>query len=266
MLINNKPFKCFRYSSGELRLVRSELNSFIENNTVTILSENDYSLFELLLIIDYYKQIDVKINLILTYLPYQRMDHKGRDELNTLGDVANIFNYLKLNSLLLCEPHSDYEDFNNSKKFSYIENMVDDVFKEVKFNKDEDYIVVTDKGSFKRYAHLAKHICRFEKERDLNTGIIAKHQIVGDIDVTKKVIIVDDIISTGTTILNVVNTLWEMGVKEIYILCGHIENNKQNISVIKNEKIKKIFSTNSLRKKGNKKLKLFNVRGFNYDK
>ena len=265
MLINNKPFNCFRFSSGELKLVRSELNSFVENNSVTILTENDYSLFELFLIIDYYKQNNVKINLILTYLPYQRMDHKGRDELNTLGDVANLFNYFKLNSLLICEPHGDIEEFNNAKKYSYIDALCERVFKEIKFNKDKDYVVFTDNGSYNRYNYLSNNKVQFEKERDKQTGEICKHNIIGNLDVSKKIVIVDDIISTGTTIINVVNKLTELGAKEIYVLCGHIENNKLNNSVIKNENIKKIFSTNSLRRRGNKKLKLYNIRNFKYE-
>ena len=76
--------------------------------------------------------------------------------------------------------------------------------------------------------------------------------------------IVDDIISTGDTIVNIVKYLSKKGIKDIYILSGHIENNKYNKRLEKAKNVKKIFSTNSLKKQENKKLKLFDIRNIIY--
>ena len=96
MLINKTIFNPKRYSSGELKLVKSELDKYVKDGQVEILYENDLSFFELLIIIRYYKKQNVKIYLILSYLPYQRMEHSGRNELDTMHYVANILNDLNL--------------------------------------------------------------------------------------------------------------------------------------------------------------------------
>ena len=90
MYINGQELKIRRYSSGELKLLRSELNKYITENKVEILHTNDLSMFELFLIIDYYNSNNILVDLILTYLPYQRMDHDGTNEVNTLINVARM--------------------------------------------------------------------------------------------------------------------------------------------------------------------------------
>lgn len=259
MYINGQKLHIRRYSSGELKLIKSTLDKYIIDNKVNILYINEYSLFELLLIINYYKEKGVIIDLILTYLPYQRMDHKDRDELDTITNVANIFNALKLNSITICEPHCNTEIFNKVTNISFVKLLTNKVFEEINFTKD-DIIVLTDKGGCNRYSYLSNNLVYFNKVRDIETGLIIKHEPVGNLDINKKFIIVDDIISTGDTIINIVDTLTKLGVREIYILAGHIEKNKYNNRVINHENIIKVFSTNSLRKRQTRKLKLYDTK------
>lgn len=259
MYINGQKLHIRRYSSGELKLIRSILDKYIIDNKVSILYTNEYSLFELLLIINYYKEKGVNIDLILTYLPYQRMDHEGRDELDTINNVANIFNALHLNSITICEPHCNTNMFNNVTNVSLVRLLKEKVFKEIDFTEN-DIILLTDKGGYIRYGYMSKNLVYFNKVRDLETGLIIKHELIGNLDITKKIIIVDDIISTGDTIINIVEKLTEMGAKDIYIFAGHIENNKYNNRILNHKNIKKVFSTNSLRKRQTKKLKLYDTK------
>lgn len=264
MYINGYKLTVRRYSSGELKFVRSVLDGCVKDNKVCILYTCEYSLFELLLIINYYRGKNVLVDLIMGYLPYQRMDHEGRDELDTVNYVADVFNSLKLNSLIICEPHCDISMFKNSVSFSYIDCIKDKVFKEIGFDKDNDYIVLTDKGGVKRYGGIGKNKVYFNKIRDLESGLIVKHEIVGNLDINSKVVIVDDIISTGDTIVNIIEELVKMGVKEVYVLSGHIENNKYNKRIFEFDEVRMVYSSNSLKKRGNKKLKLFNVEELFY--
>lgn len=260
MLINQKKFLPRIYSSGEVKLVQSYLNSFVQNNSVEIFFENDFSIFELIIIIKYYTSKNVKVKLILTYLPYQRMDHKGRDELDTLRFVAQIFNELNLESLTICEPHASIDEFKNAQKFDFVKNIKDRVFKQIGFDENQDCVVLTDKGGFLRYNGIAKNITYFKKERDIETGLIVNQEIASKIDISKKIVIVDDIISTGDTIVGIVDYLKSLGAKQIYVMSGHIENNKYNMRLAKFEEVKGIYSTNSLKKKGYKKVKLFDAK------
>lgn len=264
MLINEREFTPKRFSSGELKLLKSQLDEFIKQNRVEILYENDFNIFELFLIIDYYKKKKVNIDLILSYLPYQRMEHKERDELDTVSYVANLFNSFNLDSITLCEPHCDINCFVNSKKISFIYELKDKIFKEINFDLKNDYVVLTDKGGYKKYKNIAQNMVYFNKERDSQTGLIINQNIVGKIDVSKKILIIDDIISTGDTIVNIIQYLTTLGAKQIYIFSAHLENNKFNKRIEEFFNVKKIFATNSLKKQGNKKIKLYDIRKIIY--
>lgn len=259
MLINGQKLDVRRYSSGELKFVRSELDKYIDNNRVKVVYENEYSVFELILVLKYYLNKDVLVDLVLGYLPYQRMDHMGRDELDTVSYVANIFNNLNLNSIVICEPHCDVGVFSNCSKVSLVEKMKDRVFEEINFNQTNDIVVLADKGGLKRYANIARNIVYFEKKRDENTGLIIEYNIVGSLNKDCKAVIVDDIVSTGDTIVNIIEKLIEDGIKEIYLLVGHYEVNKYNERIFEFEEIKKVFSSNSLTKNSRDKLKLYNI-------
>ena len=264
MYINGEKLKVRRYSSGEFKFIRSVLDKYIVNNKVEILFENKFSFFELLLILNYYKNKNVLIDLILAYLPYQRMDHVGRDELDTVNYVADVLNKLDLNSLTICEPHCDISNFTNSKQFSFVDYLKDKLFEEINFDKSKDIVVLADKGGVKRYGHISKNIVYFNKVRDIDSGLIVKHEIVGDVDVNKNIVIVDDIISTGDTLFNIIEELSKLGSKKIYVISGHIENNKYNKRIYEHENVVNVYSSNSLKKKGVKKLKLFDASDMFY--
>lgn len=259
MLVNDRKLDVRRYSSGELKFIRSELDEYIENNKVKIIYENEYSVFELLLVLKYYLNKGVLVDLIFSYLPYQRMDKEGKDELDTINYVANMFNDLNLNSIIVCEPHCEINMFNNSSKISLVEKMKDLVFEEISFDNSKDVVVLADKGGVKRYGSIFKNVVYFEKKRDENTGLIIEHNIVGKLNKDSKVVIVDDIVSTGDTIVNIIEKLILEGIKEIYLLVGHYEVNKYNERIFGYKEIKKVFSSNSLTKMNSDKLKLYTV-------
>lgn len=266
MYINGKKFTPKRFSSGELKLIKEELTSFVKNGKVEIMQTKKLSMFETLLIMDYYISNNILVDLIITYLPYQRMDHQTSHEVETVKNVANIINELNLNSVTICEPHCDISYFKNAKEFSYINALKEKVFKEINFNPLIDCIILTDKGGYKRYNGISNNLAYFNKTRDKQTGLIVKHEIVGEYNPNGKALIVDDIISSGDTIINIVDMLSLWGQKDIYILSGHIENNKYNKRVFSHPAVKKVFSTNSLRQKQTKKLKLYKTEELFYGK
>ena len=99
MWINNKDFEIKRFSSGEMKLKEAELLSLSEDNLVEIVFNNEISLFELQILINFFNSKGIKVNLILGYLPYQRMDKKNGVEVTTIDLVAEIFNNLHLQNL-----------------------------------------------------------------------------------------------------------------------------------------------------------------------
>jgi len=71
---------------------------------------------------------------------------------------------------------------------------------------------------------------KFAQRLDVPLAIIDKRRpkanvseimnIIGDVD-NKRVILVDDLIDTGGTIVNAANALMEIGAKEVYACCTH---------------------------------------------
>lgn len=256
MWINNKDFKINRYSSQEMKLKKQELLELVENNSVNIIYNGEISLFELIIIIKFFESNNIQVELTLSYLPYQRMDKNNDIEVKTIDMVANIFNSLNLKKLYICEPHCQIDIFNNAHKIDLVKKIFEKVKLELNF-KDEEYICFVDKGSRQKYGNLGKNHIHFEKTRSLQTGLINKHTLVGSFN-GKRLILVDDIISSGDTIISCLNLL----PKEIdvYIICGHLENNIYNKRLFDCKQVKKIYSSNSLTKNSHKKLKLFDIK------
>lgn len=258
MIINNKHIKVRRFSSKEMKLVLNDYLKLVKENEVTIIYKNEETIFELFLICKLYENLNVKVNLILTYLPYQRMDHNNGIEAPTLQYVASIFNSLNLKSLKICEPHCSLVYFNNAEKIDIVEKIYNRIKSEIDFDENTDYLIFTDKGAKNKYSKLGKNHVYFEKCRDINTGLICSHKMIGEIKNGAKAILIDDIISSGDTICSCLENI----KNDLYIISAHIENNKYNERLIANKKIKTIYSTNSLRKRQKGNLKLFNVEEF----
>lgn len=263
MIINNKKMTIKRYSSKEMKLQNDYLNSFIRDNKVDIIYNNEISIFELLIILNYYKSLNVKVNLTLSYLPYQRMDHPNTNNTETIKNVANIFNSLNLDNLLICEPHCELNYFKNAKKISIIEKLFNKVTNEINFDKQKDLVIFTDKGSVKKFSNLTDNYAYGEKTRNTKTGIIESYNLVGNIKPNQKILIVDNIISSGDTICEILKLLKNYN-NDIYILCAHLEKNNFNKRLIENSQVKKIFASNSLTKRQNKKTKLFSIKEIIY--
>lgn len=257
MYINSKKFIPKRFSSGELKLLHDDLvwGNFKEIDI--IYNDNTISLLELYIIIKYYKERCFDVNLTLAYLPYQRMDHNNGYELETVKYIAQFFNELNLKSLKVCEPHCELNYFKNSSTISLVEPL----FNILCDNLDDYVIFFTDKGSKKRYFNLKGKSVYAEKKRNKLTGLIESYEIMGDITGAKNVIIVDDIISTGDTILLAMENILKKSNCNIYIVCGHFEKNKYNKRLFCVKNLVKIYSSNSLIKSSfNSKLKLFDIK------
>ena len=262
MIINDKKFSIIRYSSGELKLKHEMLKSYIENNVANILYDGEgLSLFELFILCKYFISEGIKTNLTLAYLPYQRMDHNNGIEVETVKIVADLFNELKLDSLKICEPHCDLSYFDNAQKINLVDKIYKKVIKQIGFDESKDVVVFTDKGSYQKFNSLGKNRLFASKERDIKTGLISSYNLSGEINPEQKIIIVDDIISSGDTLIETLKEIKKRTSTKVDIICGHFENNLYNTRLFELKQVNHIYASNSLVKSGNDKLILFNVEG-----
>jgi ribose-phosphate pyrophosphokinase len=187
------------------------------------------------------------------------MDRVEGNSVFTLKYITDFINSLNFKEVIVIEPHSDVTPalLNNCRSVFPSFDILNNVMKEVNFNKDKDYLFFPDQGAAKRYGKTKgfKQLVGF-KERDFQTGKINKLQVIGDIQEQGfKVIIQDDLCSYGGTFLMSGNKLKELGASEIYLLVTHCENSIYQGELLKeNSPIDKIFTTDSILTLGTDKI------------
>ncbi len=234
-----------RYELGELFVKRFPDNeiyvrlvSNVEGKDCTIIQStrtND-ELVELILILDALKDMKArKITAVVPYLGYARQDKRSKpgEALSAKTVLKQIDNYsdriLTLNCHFLDEEGehdvSKYFDLQDQK---LVLNNLDafpiltEYFKE-KFAKENVIIISPDKGAL-QYAEKAARIIGCEFDHLEKTRISARKVKIDGKNLSvkgKDVLMLDDIISTGGTILEAAKVLREAGAKSVRAGCVH---------------------------------------------
>lgn len=212
---------------------------------------NDH-LMELLLITDALKRASARqITAVIPYFGYARQDRKhiGRVPISAKL-VANLIRVAGANRVLTLDLHAgQIQGFFDIP----VDNLRGDpifanYFKEFKHNPD---VVVTapDIGGVKRARLLAERLnlslAIVEKRRHWEQERTEVMTVIGDVR-DKQVLIVDDIISTGSTISNATEALLDNGAKEVWAVCTHAVFSKTALEKLKESPIKKLVVTNSI--------------------
>ena len=176
---------------------------------------------------------------------------------NDLSYPHKIHYFIFFCKLKICEPHCDLTYFKNAQKISTLDKLFEIATKDIV----GDYkILFTDKGSKKRYSYLKGESVYAQKTRDLQSGLINGYKIVGSLKGVNNLVVVDDIISTGDTIIKAIENADIDHDCKIYIVCAHFEKNKYNKRIFDIDNLVSVYSTNSLSKRATcKKLKLINI-------
>lgn len=189
---------------------------------------------------------------IIPYFPYCRADHVFRDgEAVPLEVVIKFFESAGLSKVVFVDPHTIKmpemftADVVNLSALSLFAGKIN----EIGFDSKNSVIVSPDMGGLRRMEQLSRMLgdlpfTSIEKDRDYETGDIKASGIHGD--VKKTCFVVDDIISSGRTIVQAVDKLTEMGAENIYLFATHPVFSEDAVSLLKNSKAKKIFVTNAL--------------------
>ncbi|KTC78009.1 ribose-phosphate diphosphokinase [Legionella brunensis] len=220
-------------------------------------SVND-KLCRLLFFIGALKDASAKqITAVIPYFAYARKDSKTqpRDPL-TLRYIAQLFEAIGTDKILTLDVHN-LAAFQNAFRIPtdhlegrvlfapYIANLV----------KNEEITVISpDDGGIKRAEQfretlsvlLNRDISKAFLDKKRNTeGVSSSHEIVGEIK-DGVVIIVDDIISTGSTISLAAETLHKKGIKRIIVCATHgIFAEEANKTLVQSH-LEKIIITNSV--------------------
>lgn len=266
-------YKVDRFPDGTLKMSVGPLH-MLEAIEVTWLYDNDCELMELIMLKGHLDRHPVVLRL--PYMPNARMDRvKDATEVFTLKHFAGVLNYLNFARIDTIDAHSDVcmkeiERCNNVSAWP----LVEDVIRQICEEGDVGHVslVFPDKGSWlkhkdikvaEKYIKFIKKCYYGEKNRDWVTGEIKNMWLFASNDdeleapyINDAVLIVDDIISYGGTMLRMVEELKKRGVKDIFLYATHVEDSILKGVLLNDESIKKVYTTNSIYRKCHPKIQV----------
>lgn len=242
-----------KFSDGESAININEVvrgsDVFIIQSTCPPVNDN---LIELLIMIDAMRRASAgRITAVMPYFGYARQDRKAkaRDPISAKL-VANLLTTAGADRVLTMDLHAPQLQgfFDIPLDHLLGGTLLAHYFLE-KFGDTTDVVVVSpDVGSVSRSRKFAQRLdaplAIIDKRRP-KANVSEIMNIIGDVN-NKRVILVDDIIDTGGTIVNAANALAEMGAKEVYACCTHGLLSGPAIERIKNSHMKELVTLNTI--------------------
>lgn len=193
-----------------------------------------------------------QITGIIPYLPYSRADHVFRTgEAVPLQVIVHMLENAGLSKIVFVDPHTikmpemfKIEVVNLSALPLFAKKI-----EEIGFDKKNSVIVSPDMGGLRRLEQLSHllhglPIASVEKDRDYDSGKISAAAVHGEIKPT--CFVIDDIISSGRTIVQAVEQIAERGGEHIFIFATHPVLSEDAVSLLQKSKAEKIFVTDAI--------------------
>ena len=264
----NEPLARDIAKIGKIVLGRLEIHKFPDGETrIRILDDvmdekvwvlqsrgdnPDSAYMELFFIVDGLRRSGAKsVGCIIPYLPYQRQDHMFRSgEAVSMGVIVKTLESTGAEKIITFDLHTIKipELFGISvihlSALSLFAKTIKDKFKDSK-----DLVLVSpDMGGVRRIKILSDELSTpyavIEKDRDLATGEIKSLDFKGEIK--KNAIIVDDMISTGRTIVAASDLLFKKGADKVYVFATHPIFSDDTASNFRGSRISEIYVTDSI--------------------
>ena len=229
-----------------------------------ICSPVNKSLVELLIMIDALKRASAKrITAVIPYYGYGRSDRKDQPRVPiTARLIADLLTVAGANRMLTVDLHSAQIQgfFNIPVDELTAVYLLSDYYKK---REIKDLVVVAaDIGISRRArdvaARLDAPLAIIEQRRIGNVDKKEALNIIGEVK-GKAALIVDDEITTGGTMVNVVSIILERGAKEVYACATHPVFSGPAIERIASSPLKEVTVTDTIPVNGEKKLDKINV-------
>ncbi len=255
--LHKGKFTIKKFSDGEIYV---EVKEKVKNKSVWVLASTNPpgdNLLELLFLLDALKREKAKINLLIPYFGYARQDRRKEGESLSAEVVSNLLK--QANKIKIIHVHSP-----RLKKFLNYDDIIPLKLYYSIITK-YDVIVAPDKGSLNLVKRISKKtkipFALMEKIRPAHEkAVITK--IKGKVK-NKKAIIIDDMISTGGTVIAASKSLKQAGATEISVIATHGIFAADAIKRIEKSPIKKVYVTNSiLQKQHFKNIKVIDLSKF----
>ena len=216
-------------------------------------------LVELFLLLDTLQKSNAIIHLLFTYFGYARQDNPRIQEGSSAQIMGKFFSIFAIQKIIIIHAHSarlhEYLSFQNVIPFDLICQTA----------LWYDSLAAPDRGAYqvvealgKRCAIATVFLSKIRPEQE----IVKILEYNGTIK-AKKVLIIDDIIATGNTIIEVSKMLTALGAQYISVWATHGAFSTNAIHNIEQSTIRKIYVTNTLPQERNStKIEVVNIAPF----
>ena len=263
ILINGVNYEPKKFSDGTLDM-RIPIEVLAKNPvSIAWYFERNDELVTLMFVTRHLQENGIRdISLTLPYVPNGRQDRAPSSaDVFTLKYFAEAINALNFQTVYIFDPHSDVSAamIHRAKVVSAKDNIYESIRN---INEDELLMFYPDEGAMKRYSKIIpREYIHGVKKRDWLSHEIQELQIQSDgIDIVgKSVLMVDDILSSGKTLLIAAEKLKKLGVNKIYLYASHSENRIQYSPLLTTDIVEKIYTTNSLLTYRHPKIHIINI-------
>jgi ribose-phosphate pyrophosphokinase len=226
IFLNKHEIRIEKFPNNEAKVKDFEAAIQPDRNILELRYTNDCDLIRLMFVKWHIDELQAPCTLIISYMPYSRMDRKIEGDIFTLQHICRFINMLKFTKVVVVEPHSQVtlDLLERATAIFPVIDWLPGIMHDIGFTQS-DHIVFPDKGAAARYQSSGlQHVCVFEKSRNQVTGQIEGMFLKeGAIRRGAKCIIIDDLCSAGGTFLMAANILREAGAGAIFLIVTHIE-------------------------------------------
>lgn len=252
--IKVSPVEFFIFPDKERRIQIQE--SVLDEDIVIVqptATPAEINYFELFFLADAAKRSGAKsITAVVPYLGYQRQDHIFREgEAVSLGVILHTFKAVGLDQIIAVDLHTIKAPEISPvpmKHLSALSLFAQEIQKKGWGGLDT-VLVSPDMGGIRRITMISKMLsdmpyATIEKNRDLATGHIHMAHVSGE--VTHRAIIVDDMISSGNTMVKAAELLRQKGAKEVHIFATHPVFSQDAPKKLQESIIDSVYTTDSV--------------------
>ncbi len=194
----------------------------------------------------------LKTIVVVPYMAYARQDKAFLEgEVISISILAEIIEYFGVNRVITVDIHSE-------SSLSYFGNIIKNIsaipiLAEYALHNifpNNVIIISPDFGGLKRAQKFGEIIQRevtfLKKTRDRLTGMVSIEDVLDFKVKDKDVILVDDMISTGNSIIKACEVLRKNGAQRIFVICSHALLLDKALDKIIRAGATEIISTNSI--------------------
>jgi ribose-phosphate pyrophosphokinase len=222
----------------------------------------DENLMELLLFCDALKRSEARnITAIMPYFGYakQNMQHRT-GECVSVNVVIRMLESVGFDKIITCDIHDEATGgvfmipYKNVTLFPFLAEKTLEVLTKQKIKKENIALLSPDQGAVEKVRIFGKSFFGtddfkevvIEKRRDQNVAHKAEPiDIYGDVK-NKTVIIVDDMVVSGSTLLPAIDLCLSRGATEVYAAIVHNDFTASAPERLESSKLKKIITTNTI--------------------